>query len=287
LRKAFENVDSYYGHRVSQKHYARPEDVDEAEYDVLLAGSDQIWNPRITGHTDPVYLLKHGKAKRRASYASSIGSVTLSEDEKEVFRECLARFDAVSVRERHAKEQLERATDKQIQVVADPTLLVKPERWSGFAASTATERIVGKPKYAIAFFVGGYTRAYAQRIRAFKTGVRAYNIQKNNRMRAGFGRVLAGVDIAAFLALIRDAEFIATDSYHAVVFSLMFQKKFVPFVNEGNSVRVAELLDRLGLKDRLNDPGSLQREIDYPAVMKRLDALRAESLDWLRGALEG
>ena len=75
-KKAFgDHLHEYYN--TTLKHYTDIEDMKDLEYDVLVAGSDQIWNPEITGGKfDKVYLLQFGKVGKRISFASLVHSVT-------------------------------------------------------------------------------------------------------------------------------------------------------------------------------------------------------------------
>ena len=95
----------------------------------MVAGSDQLWNPLISGKLDPLFFLQFGKAKKRISIASSLGSYILTDSEKEIVRNYLKIFDSISVREAFAKNQLQSLTDKSIKVLMDPTLLLTKEFW--------------------------------------------------------------------------------------------------------------------------------------------------------------
>ena len=95
-------------------------------YDVLITGSDQVWNSSITKGLNPAYFLAFDHTeKRKISYASSIGKTELTIEEQEFFAKNLQKYSAISVREQSAKEFLIPLVDKEISVVADPTLLLE------------------------------------------------------------------------------------------------------------------------------------------------------------------
>jgi hypothetical protein len=105
------------------------------------------------------------------------------------------------------------------------------------------------------------------------------------------------IDSAGFINLIRNSEYVCTDSFHATVFSILHKKKFFTFRRfkanytlQTNS-RIDSLLSCLGLFDRLV-PADLNvnewqnREIDYDAVELKLQTLRVKNLEFLKKALK-
>ena len=93
-------------------------------FDIFIAGSDQIWSPK-SGALSHFTLLDfiNTTSIKKYSYAASIGVESLSQDEKELFRDSLNRFEQVSVREETAQKVLKDCTDKNVRVDVDPTLL--------------------------------------------------------------------------------------------------------------------------------------------------------------------
>lgn len=94
------------------------------DYDVLISGSDQVWNPGIYSSLDP-YLLRFGTEKmKRIAYASSFGVSSLPEDVKEYYKEALQSYSAISVREDKAVDIVKSVSGCDAQLVLDPTLLL-------------------------------------------------------------------------------------------------------------------------------------------------------------------
>lgn len=107
-------------------------------------------------------------------------------------------------------------------------------------------------------------------------------VQKN-------GKELA-VGPSEFLYLLRNAEIILTDSFHATVFSILFHKKFITFSREGLNMnsRIVSLADMIGKKNCINKYGDLDCEngIDYTRVDEVLKKEREKSINFLKKALE-
>ena len=96
-KKAIKDLDLY--RKKSFKRYYTISDLNNTNYDILVAGSDQLWNPVISNGIDPVFLLDFGKPKKRISIATSMGSYRLKENDLNVFKDSLKKFSSISVRE--------------------------------------------------------------------------------------------------------------------------------------------------------------------------------------------
>ena len=281
LKRAFGNSSELYGNHITGRKYVSHEDLDTIEYDILLSASDQIWNPFITNGIDDAYLLAHGKAKSRISYASSMGSHILTEEEKPVYKKCLDAFDSISVREQFAKDELSKLTDKTIDVVCDPTMLLDREDWIAFSDKAAP---LQEGKYAIGFFVGGYPPENMKCVTQAKKlyGVPVYCIQKNGRRRKPFDKCIPGVTVPEFVRYLRDAEYVITDSFHGAVLALILGRPLFPLINRSNPVRVTELMRSLGLEDSLNS----SEPVDCKNVNAKLEEMREHGREWLKTAIE-
>lgn len=106
--------------------------------------------------------------------------------------------------------------------------------------------------------------------------------------------LLENIDMEDWLYYFSHAEMVITDSFHGICFSIIFEKPFIAIGNKRRGLeRFHSLLNNFGLTDRfVLSPGeALKREeffsqpIDYVSVNQALDALRSESMEWLRNAL--
>ena len=98
------------------------------EYDVLVSGSDQIFNTTLTGNSEAYYLGFDHNAKK-ISYASSFGRTEITEKEKQLIVSGLDKFDYISVREKSGKEIVEKYTHRVPQLVVDPVFLLDRTAW--------------------------------------------------------------------------------------------------------------------------------------------------------------
>lgn len=277
--------EALYGQE-AQCPYRTIEKMKGLTYDVLLVGSDQVWNPEVTGGLDDVYLLKFGNAQKRISYASSMGSHCLSQEERSRFKKALAAFSAVSVREEYAGDQLREITGHDIRVVVDPTLLLAEEDWrEAFKLQPDPKR--SRP-YILTYFVGGNINTYQNHVKQYADvmGLPIWNIQAHSKRYQCVERPIYGITVEELLRYIDQADLVITDSFHGTVFSLIFKKKFVSLPNRSNPVRVQNLLRLAGVEDRsCITPKEVTTEIDYDNVTRRLAAKREESMGWLSEAV--
>ena len=261
-------------------------------YDVFITGSDQVWNYNC--YNKAFFLDFVPDTKVKVSYAASIGSNTLDEEQKNIFVNSLQSYNAISVREYNAVELLKDLTDKEIEVVLDPTLLLSAEDWG-----EVCEPPVIYDKYVFTYFLGQNNAAVDIAIEyATELNLKLINIpyakggwEKNERR---FGDIeLLDATPEQFLSLIKYAEYVFTDSYHASVFSLIFQKQFFVFNRDAKgsmNSRILSLVDMFELKERfcakkeqetLEYIKSLQ-EIVYNKHFEGVEECRKTSCEFIR-----
>lgn len=262
------------------------------KYDVFITGSDQVWNP--IGSCLEYFLSFVHREKVKFSYGASIAKFELSDKQKSVFAHNLREFQAVSVRESSAIQLLEDTYDGIIEHVLDPTLLLTSEEWAKFTAS----RII-KQSYVFCYFLGedNAHRKFIMKL-GRKQGLKIVTLPhllgsvKPCDMRFGDER-LYNISPTEFLSLIKYAECIYTDSFHACLFSLVFEKEFITFSRENlpnMEGRIWDLLELYDLKERfcnveMSRWGNYIEKLEPINYQKKADVLlekRIESLEFLK-----
>ncbi len=238
--------------------------------DILVCGSDQIWNPV---WLNPAYFLTFAKKQRKIAYAASLGvSEAPAGAKAQKIRAWTADFQAISVREEEGAGILSRLTGKQPAVMPDPVCLLTKEEW----AEVAGEPPAGEP-YLLCYLIGENER-YWQRAEALsrEKGLRVLVLPVTAESYAESGKrgyeVLDGAGPEAFLGAIRGAEILLTDSFHGLAFGTIF------------GVRT-EVMRRY----RDEDPESKNSRIDHfqrTLRTRSLDDLRNEGLTRLQTELK-
>lgn len=253
-------------------------DVFSEKYNLLVTGSDQVWNIGLTGN-DKTYFLDFALGNSyKIAYAASFGDGELELDN--ATEKLLHDFQMITLRESIGREKLQILLDKDISVCCDPTLLLGKD----ICKKMASHRL-RKGKYIFLFIIDESQELteYAQRL-AEEKGLTVVSNKSDIRF-------IIHPSPKDFLSWIRDAEYVVTNSFHGTIFSLLFEKKFVSLrytQGGGSKVRIMELLNRLDLGHRFVDDSNLdidQKE-DWELIESKLSKMSTESwelmLDWAR-----
>lgn len=293
LREAYRPFREFLDTRCTfTRRYTCPDELmaDPPMADVFITGSDQVWNSGFTadGKVDTPFYLPFANG-RKISYASSFGTSSLDASNADEVRNLLEPYDAISVRERSGVEILESLGLHGV-TVCDPTMLCDQQIWFDISSLEMDDDFV--LLYQVRFDRETYESALKiARDKGKRLLVASMNPRDRWRVNEGS---LVFPTIEEWLALIRHADSVITDSFHACVFSLLFNKRFL--VNFGArramSSRITELLDRAGLSsrgfvsgDETNVLNCLDDRIDWGAVGRSIEGYRAESRAWLSQAL--
>ncbi len=270
------------------------------DFDVLIVGSDQVWNPNFNEKMLKFMLLDFPFAGVKSSYAASIGAnipIILSD----LYNSNLNKFHHLSVRDDYSKMMLEKATGLKAKVVLDPVNLLSKERWMEYAKEPdlkvkgpylfvydlvrtreiipALKKLVNIDKVSI---VNYFPYSEIEK--------KLYHIETNSFYTCGPDE---------FLWLLDNSSGVISSSYHGVVLSVLFRKNFIAILpsKKSNSSgmhsneRIIEFLKQLNLEDRaLIDvekiPGKLLYEdINWSHVLDIHSKMREESIDYLNNVL--
>ena len=283
-RKAFESF--HKDMPTSKRSYERIEQLRDFEVDTLLVASDQVWNPLITGGIDPVFFLDFGQARRKVSFASSVGSYTFNSRERAEIARYLEGFDAVSVRESFAREQLQTLIETDVRVVLDPTLQVASEKWREVASCPEG---VFSEGYILVFMVSSSYQRYEKLLDRVRRHYDLPVIQvRLNAKRPPQVDCVVPATPFELVWLIDHAAFVLSDSFHGLAFSVNMETPFAALPNMKNNVRLQELIDTFGLVSRLfvnGDFDGLFDSVDFSKARLLLQERRGEEGVWLSQAL--
>lgn len=262
------------------------------KYDVLIAGSDQIWNSAISKQISPMYFLAFGDENtKRISYAASIGAERLPEEEEYIFRRYLRDFDYISVREVNAQESVQQYTTKPVELVADPTFLIKQEDFKEIKREFKVEE---KYIYVHNVHLAREDKALNEVAEELsqRTGLPIVHNRKE-KFFSNEGRKFLSGSPGEFIGVISNAEYVVTNSFHATVFSIIYRRNFITVPHFKNPDRMKYLLSTLGIENHLISrkkyfPEHLEElAIDYDEVTKKKEQMGEASRKFLKKALAG
>ncbi|MFV0586045.1 polysaccharide pyruvyl transferase family protein [Bacteroides reticulotermitis] len=266
------------------------------QYAAFIVGSDQLWLPsNIEADYYTLNFVPDNVSK--IALATSFGISRFPKQQAQKAARFLERLDFCSVRELSGQKIVKELTGRNIPIVCDPTILFTAEEWS---CITKMERFVNEP-YLFCYFLGNNPeqREFVKRFKQV-TGYKIVQLQHCDeyiKSDVGFPDYAPyNVGPAEFVQLIRDAEYVFTDSFHASVFSLLYGKRFFTFRRYNNDSivstngRLYSLLSMVGLEERLlmaNEDVKLclSMSIDYKNVHARLASLREFTKQYIRESL--
>ena len=284
---------------VSEKELYKSKIIDN--FDILVVGSDQVWNPHFLSKAH--FLPFDKKGRKKLAYAASISVPNLTEKEKKPFRKWLPDFDYITVRENEGKQLLESFLDLRIETVLDPTLLLTSDDWNKLAEPISLQNQVSYRKnnknsqnensgYILFAALGTDPshRQFAMRI-AERTGMRLKILSTSREEmidnRDMLGDELVDVSPNQYLYLVKNASVVITDSFHCTAFSINFHRNFFVLRRNADSdainmnSRIYTILSELGLESQLVDPSEADtveiKQDLYSGVYEKLNLLRKRS----------
>ncbi len=269
----------------------------DEKYSAVLVGSDQLWLPANIA-ADYYTLSFVPDSVNTIAYATSFGQAQLPRASERAAMKFLSRIRHIGVREKSGQKIVARLTGRRVPIVADPTLLFDGREWM----RVQQEAPLFEGKYIFCYFLGNNPlhRKFASRLSA-ETGCRIVALQHvDEYVRSDedyADETPWSVGPGDFLNLIRNAQWVLTDSYHCTAFSMQYERKFFTFrryhrkTKQSTNSRLDTLLAQCGVTERLLSgeeeiSACTGLEIDFADVHSRIARLRDYSWKYLTDALE-
>lgn len=277
-------IVTYYGYN-SLKKCSR-------KYTAFFSGSDQLWSP--SGLPTNFYNLMFAYDKAtKISYASSFGVKKIPWYQVRRTRIYLNRIQHISCREESGRNIIKQLTGRDVPTVLDPTLLFDRNEWDKMLP---VDRVY-KGKYIFSYILGT-DKTYREEVLKLSKEINLPIVSIHQYVDADlkFGDTsISDAGPAEFLNLIKNAEYVCTDSFHGSVFSIIYHKKFIVFnrykddSNVSKNTRIDNLCLKLNLQNRRFSGDIIKNmleEINYDIVEQRLELLKNESNVYLEQAFE-
>ena len=276
--------------KVSEEKYTQKTlEKAKLDYDVIIAESDVIWAPCFADKTfDRSFFLALDSmgGLRKIAYAPSLSCASLDPGLEDEFRELLKGLDAISSRDKTGCELVQLYTDKPVQQVIDPVLLLPQEAYDDIVSP----RLTSKP-YVFVYNLGK-SRQLMEEAREYanKRSLELFEITLDVFRHDTADVLIKDASVEDFLSGIKYADIVFTDSFHALCFSLLFHKPFYAFSRKLFNGKVEDILRMTGLYDRYVSPDARQEacgSIEWDRIDSLLAEKRKESGTWLINALKG
>ena len=264
---------------LTKTKYLREEELkrDCPEAELYISGSDQIWNSDINGRIEKAYYLSFvPDHKNKISFASSFGKTELREDEKNENRQLLKRYKWLTTREESGTKIIN-DLGLNAEPVLDPTLWLNREHWEELAEP------IKKPRNYILVYQLHQNSGMDKYVKKIEKvyGIPCLRIDLYYHYMIKAGRHVICPTPGQVISLVKNADYVISDSFHMTVFSIIFNKRFMSIYSENSfNDRIANILRWLNLEDRhlcsFEDFSTLGKAIDYALVNSTLQGKIAE-----------
>ena len=265
---------------VCVNHFYADKVLEKYGIDSFIIGSDQVWNPYY--EAKEYEFLTFAPKDKRLSFAASMGVDSIPEEVKLYFKKNLLDMKYISVREEKAAEIVKELTGRTADITLDPTLLLKKTDWEHVAKKP---ELYIESKYICTYFLGEVPEA----VKAFakEKGMLIYALNSLDSPE------LYTLDPAEFLYMIQNASYVLTDSFHAVAFSIKFNKEFYVFDRKQDGVssmfsRIETITKRFGLENRIQNRDRIVEQepiSNWNEIEKELVAEKNKSMGKLLEAM--
>lgn len=254
-------------------------------FDCFICGSDQVFNYKLIKDDYNYMLAFVTDPAKKNSYAASFGLKSIDSEHVQKYKKLLSDFRHLSVRETQGSSIVKELLDRECDVVLDPVFLLSPDEWNMLVPNKiCTKKYILVYQFSRSDKLSGMVELLAK-----NNNLEVVVINASFHKNFGKAEYLYGVSPQEFIGLIRNAEFVVTNSFHGVAFSIIFQKQFLVSVADGLkdvASRIESLLNVFGIYNRLTDGIVFDTNpIDYSAVQKTMLIERERSLQYLAAVI--
>lgn len=257
-------------------------------YDMYICGSDQIWNYENTKFDKTYFLDFVQEDYKKMSYAASFGVSEIKSKYINEYKQLLNNIKYISVREKTGENIIKNITNRECEVVLDPTLLLDKKFWI-----TKCNKLKNKHmNYILLYSLHNSKEIYriSKQI-SEKTGYKVLKINTNGikDLASGLKNIVPGP--LEFVNLINNAKYVVTDSFHGTAFSINLNKNFFVYLGKEikNNSRIQDLLYKCDLTDRIVTEKAKFNlsNIDYTYADDKLNEERKKSINFIENSLRG
>lgn len=259
------------------KKYPTIEAINNANYDVIVFGSDEIWNLNncLGGIIDTYYFGENIRAKK-ISYAASFGSTNFIDTNQNYIKESLQKFESISVRDKNSENIMKSIGYLDTTIVLDPTFLIeqkvneqKIDSKYIFYYCVSNNKKLDEEVLLLSKKLGFEVIAFGYKHKTFKN--------------------IISIDPFDWLGYLKKSEYVVTNMFHGTIFSIKYKKKFLVEMTEYRENKLGFLLDMFKLRDRIYKIDELEKtimqEIDYTNIFEKISEMKKISTQYIKKAI--
>lgn len=272
--------------------------VDSQDFDAFVVGSDQVWRPKYSPHLMTFFLdfVKNDNTVKKIAYAASFGvdEWEFSEEQTKQAAALAPLFDIITVRESSGVKLVADYLKCKATHVLDPTMLLDKEDYIELVNNPTCQLKKSEGElFSYVLDTSEYLSAIITKC-SEATKLKPYYCNYTipvNRLRPGDKKEECVVPpVEQWLKSFMDAKMVITDSFHGVVFSIIFNKPFWVIANiSRGAARFTSILKQFNLEERIVNKTSdidWSKSIDWNKVNSLRNELKKKSLSILFNNLQ-
>ena len=251
------------------------------DYDVLISGSDQVWNTGIVGndYDDAYFLNINNDNIKRYSYAASAGN-SWNKDNIGVIAHKLSNFDCISIRESDLKDVLEQK-GINCRLDIDPSLLLEQEDYYEY------EEEIDVPSNYVFIYAFHISDELVSTIKQLKEKLNcdfiSCSFNRELSKKVGFEiREIEPLVPGTFLYLVHHSKYVVTSTYHGLVFATIYRKPFICLPPEHGKSRIDSFLSMFNLQDYYWCGYDVMMHTEYNSFNNIIKEMKNRSLSYIQ-----
>lgn len=258
-------------------------------YDAIVVGSDQVWRAcyfeqQYKESIENAFLsFTKNWTLKRYSYAASFGTDVWELDDNTTLKcaKLISLFDGISVREESGMRLCKQYLGVDSEKLIDPTLLLSKEDYAGLVGDTSNH-----DTDTLLVYLLDASQPAISLVNKVANDEMLTPVYMNVPWTDNLGKAITKPSVQTWLSGFVDAKFVITDSYHACIFSVIFNKPFVVLGNNERGVsRINSLLSDLGLEHHLlsqiGDYRVGSYSLNHYDIEFKLSPLKKKAIDYL------
>lgn len=276
--------DFYNKNMIKTKRYELYEELKDIDGDMLLAGSDQLWNFKNRDSINKFFTFSFNHSIKKVTYAISMGGFHgFSKQMKQEFNNCVKEFDYISVREPDVIEYLEQENvDVEYQINIDPVFLLQKEQWFQLVDSCQNEYDFGDYIVCYELIPNPVLNIILHELKE-KFGYKVVIVAPNAYSKLKGDYIINDAGPVELLKIIKNAKYVVSTSFHGIAFSIIFNKPFYAVLSSHAPGRIKTLLKTFGFENKGigSADHTLDYNFDYSQVDNMINKQREDSIQYL------
>ena len=257
---------------------------EKLEYEIMVSEDDVIWAPRFLCRkelVDKTFFLAHDNMKcKKIAYAPSMAECNFKPEEYDIIKSYLKDYNHIAVREVYEQKFIKENLKLEVDQCLDAVFLLDKDEYNSIISDKFLKR-----KYVFVYLPADDNKTLRQEAKKYAEDNDLEVIEITNHI-CSKHNVYGDSGVEDFLSAIFYADCIFTNSFHAICFSIIFEKQFYAFTRE-NSGKLNDICNLFSLNERFNSNNiSKNNKIDYKSINNQVKEKSEFSRKWLLHALD-